>query len=224
MRCIRPIRSLFSASLVVAGLLGPTVAAAHPHVWVTVETEVLYDQQQAITGFRHKWTFDEFYSSFAIQGLDQNNDGQYDRAELKDLAEINVQSMKDFEYFTFPKLAGGPLDRQPPKDYWLDHQDGKLILNFTLPLAEPLTADKIKTFSLGVYDPTFYVDFALAKENPVRLSAAPAGCTPQIHDPAPPAGQSGVGSLSESDFNQLDNSSGLAEQYAKSVTIACPAS
>jgi ABC-type uncharacterized transport system substrate-binding protein len=59
MRCIRPIRSLFSASLVVARLLGPTGAAAHPHVWVTVETEVVYDQQQAITGFRHKWTFDE---------------------------------------------------------------------------------------------------------------------------------------------------------------------
>jgi ABC-type uncharacterized transport system substrate-binding protein len=224
MRCIWPIRSVFSASLAAAALLCPTGAAAHPHVWVTVKTEVVYDQQQAITGFRHQWTFDEFYSSFAMQGLDKNNDGKYDRAELQELAEVNVQSMKDFDYFTFPKVAGELLDRLPPKDYWLDFQDGKLILNFTLPLAEPLAAGKIKAFSLGVYDPTFYVEFALAEKDPVRLSAAPAGCVPKIQNPTPAEGRSGVASLSESYFNQLDGSSGLAEQYAKSVTITCTAS
>ena len=44
-------------------------AVAHPHVWVTVETTVLFEQG-SISGFRHKWTFDEFYTSMAVQGLE----------------------------------------------------------------------------------------------------------------------------------------------------------
>ncbi len=67
-------------------------SSAHPHVWVTVETEVDVGPKKEIIGFKHKWTFDEFYSEFAIQGLDTNNDGVYSEEELKPLAQTNVES------------------------------------------------------------------------------------------------------------------------------------
>src|SRR5689334_18733285 len=73
------------AATLVAGLIAP--AAAHPHVWITVETTVLY-ANGAFTGLRHRWTFDEFYTAMAIEGLDKNNDGVYDREELAELAKV----------------------------------------------------------------------------------------------------------------------------------------
>jgi ABC-type uncharacterized transport system substrate-binding protein len=193
------------------------VAHAHPHVWVKVETEMVFDKHQALTGFRHKWTFDEAYSSFAVEGADANKDGTYDRQELKQLAEVNVTSLKEFDYFTFPKLGSELLKRLPPKDYWLEYHDKKLTLFFTLPLAEPLPIAKIKTFNFSVYDPTYYVDFGLAEENPITLAGAPAGCQPLVKEPEPP-------SADQSLLSNAQSGGSWVALYAKVVSLQCPAS
>jgi ABC-type uncharacterized transport system substrate-binding protein len=41
--------------------------AAHPHVWATVRSEIVFGPDQRITGIRHAWTFDEFYTAMAIE-------------------------------------------------------------------------------------------------------------------------------------------------------------
>lgn len=101
----------------------PDVASAHPHVWVRVETTVLYSNG-TITGFRHKWTFDEFYTAMAIQGLDTNKDGIYSREELAELAQVNIDGLKEFAFFTHPRLGEQALALEMPKDYWLEHGTG----------------------------------------------------------------------------------------------------
>ena len=64
--------------LIVSGMLMfATGAEAHPHVWVSVKTTVLF-KGSAIVGLQQHWTFDEFYAAMAIEGLDKNNDGAYD--------------------------------------------------------------------------------------------------------------------------------------------------
>jgi ABC-type uncharacterized transport system substrate-binding protein len=214
---------LMPLALLLAAACASGAAVAHPHVWVTVETEVVYDEQKAVTGFRHKWTFDEAYSRFAVEGRDLNNDGQYDREELKELAEVNIASLKEFDFFTFPKLANTLVDREPPKDYWLEYKDGLLALFLTLPLKAPIPAAKIKDFTFAVYDPTMYVDFAFAKDNPVRLSAAPASCVPVVKEPDPNAIQRDNQTIAGATVNDTGAASGIAEQYAKSVSISCPA-
>lgn len=109
-----------AAALTVLALTAP--AAAHPHVWVTVETTVLFDKG-SITGFRHKWTFDEFYTAMAVQGLDTNNDGLYSRDELAELAKVNIEGLAEFQYFTSAKLGDAPLGLEAPRDYWLEYTD-----------------------------------------------------------------------------------------------------
>ncbi len=117
-------RGVASAGLVAgAALLGAAPVAAHPHVWVKVETTVLYTNG-AITGFRHKWTFDEFYTAMAIEGLDKNKDGVYSREELAELAKVNVDVLKEFNYFTHPRLGEQALGVEAPKEYWLEHGTG----------------------------------------------------------------------------------------------------
>jgi ABC-type uncharacterized transport system substrate-binding protein len=115
--------SLAGAALAgAAACLGAGMADAHPHVWITTETTVLYENG-TIVGLRHKWSFDDFYTSMALQGLDTNNDGIYDRSELAELAKVNMDGLKEFDYFTVARLATEKLKFEAPKDYWLEHSE-----------------------------------------------------------------------------------------------------
>jgi ABC-type uncharacterized transport system substrate-binding protein len=177
-------RRYLSAVFLAVGLLIAMTAgaAAHPHVWITVETTVLYEQG-AFTGLRHKWTFDEFYTAMAIEGLDKNKDGVYDREELSELAKVNIEGLKEFAYFTYPVLDGQDVKLAEVKDYWLEHKDGALSLHFTVPFAQPIP-EKAKDFAYVVQDPAFYIAFVPAKTGPVKLAeGAPKSCKVQIGNP-----------------------------------------
>src|SRR5262245_61381716 len=108
-----------AAMLVGAAMLAGGEASAHPHVFITTQTSVLFENG-SIVGLRHRWLFDEYYSSTAIEGLDTNNNGIYEQSELAELAEVTIEGLKDFEYFTQIKLAGQELAVQAPKDYWFE--------------------------------------------------------------------------------------------------------
>ena len=129
-----PLRGVLAVALLSGALA--TRAEAHPHVWITFETTVVYDKGTFV-GVRHKWTFDEFYTAMAIEGLDKNKDGIYDREELAELAKVNIEGLKDFSFFTFPALAGKEIKVGDARDYWLEHKDGVLSLIFTLALCQP---------------------------------------------------------------------------------------
>ena len=163
---------LVVSAWLVAGAATP--ARAHPHVFVTSKEEVVYDAGK-ITAIQHHWTFDEFYTAMAIQGLDTNNDGIYSREELAELAKVNMDGLKEFDFFTYAKLGDKKIAFGAPTDYWLEHKDGILTLHFRLPLTDPVAADA-KGFQFAVYDPSFFIAFELAKGDAVTLAGAPAGC------------------------------------------------
>jgi ABC-type uncharacterized transport system substrate-binding protein len=168
-------------------------ALAHPHIWVTARTTVLYENG-SIVGLRHSWTFDEYYTAMAIDGLDTNKDGIYSREELAELAKVNVEALKEFGYFTYPKLKGP--DRKvdpasaakPPAEPVLPRTGAdkiadaaskpakELTLYFTLPLAKPVLAEA-EGFTFSLADPSFFIAFEPAATNPVTLGAgAPKNC------------------------------------------------
>ncbi len=204
---------MLAASLVLAG-----AAAAHPHVWVTVETEVMTGPNREITGFRHKWTFDEMYTEFAIAGLDTNGDGIYSEEELRPLAQTNVEALKEFEWFTFAFLGKDKLQmKDPPADYRLEHKNKLLTLYFTVPLATPVPHAKIKDFSFAIYDPGMYVSLTFAKKAPVKIaSAKQLRCEARVGG-RPSGDEVAAGSLGE----DIDPASNLGLQYAERVTFDC---
>jgi ABC-type nickel/cobalt efflux system permease component RcnA/ABC-type uncharacterized transport system substrate-binding protein len=186
-------------------------AQAHPHVWVTVETTLLYEGG-AFVGLAHKWTFDEFYTAMAVEGLDQNKDGKYDRAELAELAKVNMDGLKEFGYFTFPALAGEPLKLGEPRDYWLEHKDGTLSLYFTVPFARPVLPEA-RGLTFSVYDPSFFIAFDLAKAEPVRLGkGAPKDCFLKVGAQQRPE---------EAALGQAFSGLGGVVSVAKAVSVEC---
>ncbi len=198
-------------------------AAAHPHVWATVRSEVELGQNHQIVAIRHHWTFDEFYTAMALQGLDTDGDGKYSAAEFEPLAKVNVESLKEFDYFTFVHLAGDEdtlIKLNPPENYSLNY-DGKLLtLNFTLPLETPADPHG-KPVDVDVYDPSFFVAFGFATEKPVALAGADTkGCAAEIKTPDPENAEDAK-ALTESFFSQLGPNSNFGSQFAQTVTVKC---
>ena len=183
---LRPFRVLLLA--LVATLAGRP-ALAHPHVWVTVESTALVGADAVVSGIRHRWTFDELYSSFAIQGLDKKGGNNPTREELKELAQLNIDSLKEFDYFTHPQTGGDKVGLKAPTDYYLEVKDGLLTLNFTLPLEKPVPANKTP-LAFAITDPTYFIAFQFAKDKALTLApGAPTGCVIEMRPLAADAGQ-----------------------------------
>ena len=76
-----------------------------------------------ITGVRHAWTFDDMFSTYALQGIETKTKGVYTREELAPLAQTNVESLKEFGFFTFAKADGKKEKFDEPVDYFLDYKE-----------------------------------------------------------------------------------------------------
>jgi len=202
--------------LAIALAVAPRIANAHPHVWITATSELIYAADGAITGVRHAWTFDDMFSTYALQGMESKFKGVYTHEELAPLAQTNVESLKEFGFFTFAKADGKKQKFDEPVDYFLEFRDGLLTLHFTLPLKTPV---KSKELALEVFDPTFFVDFKFAEQNPVRLVGAPTAC--QISFQRPNDGAASAQRLGEQTFMNGENSN-FGAMFANKIAVACP--
>lgn len=194
-------------------------AEAHPHVWVTMHTELVYAPDGSITGVRHDWTFDDMFSAFALQGLDAKEKGKYTREELAPLAKANVESLNEYDYFTYVTADGkkAPLT-DPAPGYWLDYDNQVLTLHFLLPFKTPV---KAKLLKIEVYDPTIFVDFTWAKDKPPRVVNFPGGCKLDVVLPREMTYAEGK-ALSEIPADQPNTTMVWGAQFANKILMNCP--
>ncbi|TPQ26157.1 DUF1007 domain-containing protein [Bradyrhizobium guangdongense] len=210
------IRSPFGWLLAAVLSLAAGAASAHPHVWITATSEVLYAPDGSVTGVRHAWTFDDMFSAYAVQGLEAKTKGTYSREELAPLAQTNVESLKEYAYFTFARADGKKERFQEPIDYFLDYKDTVLTLHFTLPLKNPV---KPKQLMLEVFDRSFFIDFKMTDKDPVRLVGAPAGCQMKLERPND--GTASAQKLNEQTFMNGENQN-FGLMFANKITVDCP--
>jgi ABC-type uncharacterized transport system substrate-binding protein len=212
-------RLLCHAAAVCSVLAAAAPARAHPHVWVTMHTDLVYAADGSITGIRHQWAFDDMFSVFATQGIASKVKGQFTREELAPLSKVNIKSLKEYKYFTYATADGVKVPMADPlPGYWLNYKNSILTLNFTLPFKTPV---KAKYLRVEIYDPTIFVDFEFAKKNPVKLDGAPSGCKLDVVLPQDiTAAQSQK--LGEAFFSQLTSASNWGAQFANKILVNCP--
>src|SRR4029077_11779461 len=137
------------------------------------------------------------------------------------LAQENIESLKDFDYFTYAKIDG---KRQkdafnPPVDYWLDYdpKETVLTLHFTLPLKAAL---KTKQLTIEIYDPEFFIDFGFAEKNPVRLTGAPLQCSVTSNKPSHSNFPVTFQRLNKS-FVPSEANIGMGMNFANKISVTC---
>ena len=179
-----PLMTRFAAAFfaAVASLALPAPASAHPHVWITMTSEVVYAPDGTVTAIRHAWTFDYMFSTFATQGLDSKQKGVFTRDELAPLAKVNVESLKEYDFFTYAKADGKKAEFVEPTDYYLEYKDQFLTLHFVLPLNAPL---KAKSLDVQIFDSSYFVDFSFDEKSktPATLVGAPQQCRVTVGRP-----------------------------------------
>ena len=169
--------------LIVAFLGAASRAAdAHPHVLIDSRIEVLFNTQSQVIGVTNIWDFDDAFSAYAIQGYDSKHDGNPTRQDLQPLAETNVQSLAEYDYFTSMKIAGANVGFALPKNYFDVFTHEKLTLTFTLPLAKPLDL-RGEMLEVDVYDPAYFAAITFANERPITLVGAKGNCESTVHRP-----------------------------------------
>ena len=209
-----------AAALAALAMTGAT-ASAHPHVWVTIKSELVFAPDGSVTGVRHAWTFDDMFSVFATQGLEAKTKGEFTREELAPLAEVNVTSLKEYDYFTYAKANGKKLEfNDPAAGYYLDYdkKETVLTLHFLLPLKQPV---KAKDLTLEVFDREFFVDFSFAEKDPAKLVGAPAQCKLTVGKPQE-MNAALAQQLSQLGPNQRDSSLTIGAEYANKILVKCP--
>ncbi|MCO5132670.1 MAG: DUF1007 family protein [Xanthobacteraceae bacterium] len=195
---------------------GATTVSAHPHVWVKSASELIFAADGSVTGVRHAWTFDETFSTYALQGIETKTKGVYTREDLAALAQTNVESLKEFGFFSFAKADGKKQKFVEPTDYYLEYKDAALVLHYVLPFRTPFKSRQIQ---LEIFDPSYFVDFQLQDKDPVRLVNAPAGCALAIERPSD--GAQAAKKLGEENFLDGGNAN-FGAMFANKVTVTCP--
>lgn len=170
----KPFRACLAALGLLAALSVP--AAAHPHVWIEMRSDVVFNDQGLISAVNLSWTFDDAYAQMALDGLDANGDGVYSDSELDPLTKENMESLKDYDYFTSVRFDGEAQALGSIVESGQIYSANKLQLHFQVALAKPLDP-KAGDFLLKVYDPEFFIAIDYAKDDPVGVvGPMPSAC------------------------------------------------
>jgi ABC-type uncharacterized transport system substrate-binding protein len=164
--------ALFGACLLAVAV----PADAHPHMWIDMRSYVVFNDKGLITGIDLEWTFDDGYTQMALDGLDTDGDGVYSQSELDPLTRENIESLKDYNYFTVPRVNGEVAPVGAVTDYGQIYSNNKLTLHLQVPLVTPVDPRKDE-FLYKVYDPEFFIDIEYPdKEAFGTVGPIPKGC------------------------------------------------
>ena len=211
-------RAHFLAAALLA-LLAAAPASAHPHVWVTVRSQLDFAPDGKIIGLVQDWKFDEMYSAFAVQGLAKNG-GLAKREDFVPMATENTGAMADVGFYTILKIDGKQADFGNVTEFWMEEREDKLVtFHVVLPLKTPAATGRVVI--LQVADPEFFIDFEFDDRDGLKLVNAPSGCSNSLAKPKP-LEAADKAKLTESFFSGLAIGSNFGFKMATHAIIACP--
>jgi len=198
------------------GLARPAIA--HPHAWIDLWVEVVFDSTGAITGLRETWLFDDFYSVYATGGMDLDKDGQPDKGPMAKLVRENIESLSEYDYFTKAWIGGNPIKLAKVTEMSSDIRKKRLSLVYYVPFEKPVRTD-IGALTYSVYDPSYYTEMLHAEtQGAIKLVGAPKGCSYKLNPPEPKEEEVGLAfSLSATESVSRD----LGQFFAEKVSVRC---
>ena len=166
-------------------------AQAHPHVFVEADVGLVVGESGTLERIEYVWTFDDMYSTFALQGAPKAGGSPTPEA-LAQLAEELVKKLEDVDFFTLAAAPDQDLQTIGAENARATMIDGRLRLSFTVRLRA--LKGEAPRIDLRVYDPQYIV--AIDLREGARISA-PAHCRLETRRPR---------ALAPDEARQLDDS------------------
>lgn len=163
-----------------AGAAAAGPAAAHPHVFIDAQAELLIDDQKRLTGVRLHMIFDEIYTAYMAEALELEvgRDGRWtDEAQIF-AAEQNLNGLDLWNWYVHVRPAGGgeKLALKPAEQAHALQIDDRFALSYVAPLETPAPLDG-EGVELRLYDPDFFASLKLLDaEDGAVLKPAVEGC------------------------------------------------
>ncbi len=196
--------------------LATPLAMAHPHAWMDLQTRFLIDKQQQLTGLDLIWHFDDMYSANIIEDMKQKKEPL--AQQYQQFAKDSIEFMASENWLTHLKVNGKSVTFTKPTAYRTEKEEYHLNLHFVLPLKEPLPV-KGNTFTLSIYDSTYYVEMLHHKASAVSVSDDATGlCSAKLEIPKPPEDISAY--AASLDVTQQSDK-GLGTLFAEKVVLTC---
>jgi ABC-type uncharacterized transport system substrate-binding protein len=211
--CRRPL----AAAVAIAACLAASPVMAHPHAWIDLKMEALFNDKGEIVGLHENWLFDEGYTVFILDGLAKGDKNALSEAGLQNISLKIMHNLQPYAYFThvfsaktLQEIAGV----EKPSAAMLGR---RFDLDFTVKLRHPASASQV---SYRVFDPTYYIEMLhIDGDNAIRLSGAPAGCKTHLVKASP--SMEAIVRASALDQTQTTDTK-LGALFAETMEISCP--
>ncbi|HET6469435.1 MAG TPA: DUF1007 family protein [Geminicoccaceae bacterium] len=165
-------KSPFLLAALLASVLLPGAAAAHPHIWIDAKP-TLRLEGNLLQAIGMRWEFDELFSDFLLSEFDRDGDGAFDAEETRAVAEEAFAALAEFSWLTHLRVDGAPVALPGFQGLEVTTSNGLVTYAFELPLpaAVDVTASRVV---LSLYDDSFYIDVAIDRNDPVALAGSPS--------------------------------------------------
>jgi ABC-type uncharacterized transport system substrate-binding protein len=214
-----PMKNRFlSSAALIAALVLPVPANAHPHVFVEANLEIVRDDQGNITELRHVWRFDELFSTTVVLDFDANANDMLEPDELDEVSKTVTQSVGQENFFTEIRLGNQDVEFLAPEKINVDYKDGQLLMFFATRLKAPVKPGD-GDFKVSVSDPTYYVAMDIADDNAVMISGNASGCSSLVQRPDYDKLMSQAATTE--DFFNNPSGAGLGDAWMTWVTLKC---
>ena len=157
------------ARLALALCLLPGPLLAHPHIFVDVSFELIFDRQGRLATIRTFWLYDAFYALAITEerGADVDGDGELSAREMQPLQGFDSVWGEGSEGDLNVTQAKAPIALGPARDWKAVWRDGRLGSYHSRDLNPPLVMSDGPAY-IQPYDKTFY--FAYEVAGPVIFS------------------------------------------------------
>lgn len=213
-------RHLMLTTAVIAGLT-PSVACAHPHVFVEAHLEVVAGPDGNIQELRNVWRFDEVFSSSVILDFDKNMDLKLDAREAAGLGAVMSKSLAGYHYFTTITMNGAVIGVQKPEALMPSFDGQQLLVIFAIKPAKPVPLKGKLTF--GIYDPSLYTSIDFPKDEDLVLKGPGTDkCQHKVVRPDPDEViAQNSSTLTDAFFNDPTGTD-MTKLFATRMEVTCP--
>ncbi len=204
-----------------------TPAFAHPHGWVDLSVEGVFDDAGRLQALRQQWRMDPFYSQVVMEEMGRLEDGTSMPERLDALGVEIRNNLATQDNLTHITLDGEPVAQAEVTNTNTEIRGDRLVFSFVLPLASPVEMAG-HALDYRIFDPTYYIEMVHEANadgseplpEALTLSGAPADCTTQIVQADPdPSKVMEAAMLDKTESGEPN----LGRFFAETGEIRCPA-